>query len=272
MNSLIQSLVSCTPVVDYFLNNEEMYRKQNNQVACQFINLIKAVKAENKRVNPAGVVAAVIRVTKQKYPNKRYGRGQEDSGECLHLFLDAIDDEELYQYFMHRYLVKTWCLDCVAVLSEKKDESCVINVYKLSGFMASSDSETLDKLNLHIKQNMSVLEDYKCNKCEGKRCCRIYQLVKSPTVLTIMFNKFIKKSVIPFSQTLEFPSATGGELNYKLVSQIEHIGNARGGHYISISLRNFDRRIVSFLGNDMAVKPMQMRPTGNSYILFYCKS
>jgi ubiquitin C-terminal hydrolase len=148
----------------------------------------------------------------------------------LTLFLDAIDNADLYKLFMHKYNVTLWCITCSKIISKQIDESCIMRVpIHLSGLI-SENSNRVPPLNSHILQYVSELDDYTCSDCKLKKCCRIYQLTNAPTIITVQFNKFYEKTDIKFPMLLHFPSSNT-TLKYMIVSQIEHMGTRHGGHY-----------------------------------------
>lgn len=286
LNSFLQSLMSCTSLTTFFLENEEKFSNEENKVAMEYIKLLKIVsntKSYSDIIDPSGVFREVIIAIKKKYPHKLFGDGQEDSGEGLHLFLDSINSEELYKFFMYKYVVKTWCLTCVKQISEREDKSCIIEIPPhLSGLVVNDDSENvkgIDPLIDHIRQYISVLDDYTCSECKLQKCCRIYQLASAPEIIVIMFNKYYKKLNITFPPELSFPSSNDTTLNYRMVAKIEHSGSMRGGHYWANCYRDGESQpdhdkktkpkkdIYSL--NDMIVSPGTMIPTSESYIVFY---
>ena len=283
LNSFLQSLMSCTSLTEFFLENEEKFTKEENKVALEYIKLLKAVgdsKSYSDIINPVGVFREVIIATKKKFPDKHFGRGQEDSGEGLHLFLDAIDSKELYKFFMYKYVVKIWCFTCVKQISEKKDESCVLEIptyfSKLDVNDDSEDVKDVDPLNAHIRQYISVLDDYTCPCCKLQKCCRIYQLAHAPEIITIMFSKFYEKSNIEFPPVLSFPAINDTTLEYKMVAKVEHSGGRGGGHYWAHCYRDGEpepggqepkKRMYEL--NDRTVNQGTNTPTRESYIVFY---
>ena len=223
-NSLIQSLLSCTAVTNFFLNKKNVYIRDNNKVALEYIKLINTIKCreETTIINPKQLLDSIISAVKIKYPNKDFGNSrQEDSGELFTLFLDIIDDPELYKYFMYKYLVKIWCFNCLKQITESVDKSCILEVsYNLSGFTIENKDFKSNKFNTHLYQYMTILNDYICPKCKRSNCCKIYQLTTSPDILVIMFNKFYKKDIINFSNTIQFPKKINQK---KILTAIEDI-------------------------------------------------
>lgn len=273
LNSFIQSLMSCTALTKFFMDNAEKFISTNNIVAIEYIKLLKTLKTtdiDDGVYNPVGIFNAIVAVTKKKYPNKQFGAGQEDSGEGLHLFLDAIDDKELYSLFMYKYLVRTWCISCVEIISEKKDESCILSMPpNFSNMHLEVGNDKSNLFNEHIRQNVSVLTDYKCSKCQSQKCCRIYQLARAPPIIVVMFNKYVRKSKVEFTPNIKFPSVDGF-LNYRLVATIEHSGGTGGGHYWSNCFREGPGSLKKMYSlNDRTISRGSEEPTVNSYIVFY---
>lgn len=277
-NSLIQSLLSCTAVTDFFLNKRYKFIRDDNKVALEYINLININKSSrgSSIIDPKKLLDSIISAVKIKYPNKNFGNSrQEDSGELFTLFLDIIDDPELYKYFMYKYLVKIWCFDCLKQIAETVDKSCILEVsYNLSGFTIKNKDIKSNKFNTHLYQYMNILNDYTCPKCKNTNCCKIYQLTTSPDILVIMFNKFYRKDIINFPNTIQFPKkntqsmiteSDKKHINYKLVSIINHSGSQNGGHYWANCLRN--ESVYNL--NDSNVSIGSFTPTRESYMLFY---
>lgn len=284
LNSFLQSLMSCTSITEFFLKNEEKFIKEENKVAIEYIKLlnnVKKAKSYKDIINPVGVSQEILKFAEKRKDNVKMGHGQEDSGEVLTLFLDAIDSKELYEFFMYKYSVKIWCLTCIKQISEMKDESCILEVPPhFSGLIVDDDSEDVkaDPLNAHIRQYISVLDDYTCAHCKMQKCCRIYQLASAPEIITVMFNKFYKKSNINFPQSLSFPSFNSSIINYKMVAKIEHSGGLGGGHYWAHCFRKGGPEQVSndplsskimYALNDSTVSKGTNKPSEESYIVFY---
>lgn len=289
LNSFIQALMSCTSATVFLLENEDRFRHEKNLTAMSYIDLIKSVQNADTGVviNPKPVFDAIIAATRKRDPTKIFGAGQEDSGEGLALFLNAIDDDGLYALFMYTYVVKRICLNCNNIISESIDKSCFLEVpQSYSGIIINEKQKTMDPLNLHIMQNMSILQDYKCPQCKekGNRFCTIYQLSKIPEIIVVTFNKFFKKNISHYPDILLFTSTNGNDLEYKLVSTIEHMGGGGGGHYWANGIRESKTQgdiksdtwdsepLVKsdvFKFNDRVVSQGSFSPTQNTYILFY---
>lgn len=305
LNSFVQSLLSCTSITRFFLDNRDRYTTSNNKVALAYIKLIDALIAfrdlrgitrpgndpellevynkiqlkNNNFSRPvtlsgSGIFHEIMSIIKSKYPNKKFGAGQEDSGEGLTLFLDAIDDPKLYDQFMHNVQARIYCTYCKKDISANNDKSCIFEVpQKLLGFSVNPDSEPVefeDPLNMHIRQSISMLNDYKCPECKNNKCFIIYSLAGTSSLITVMFNKFMSKKNISYPPDIYFPIDSGKFIQYKAVASVEHSGHGGGGHYWAKCLRrNINNGVNIHELNDARVSASDMEPCRESYIIFY---
>lgn len=275
LNSFVQALMSCTSINKYFLNNEQRFIEEKNDVAICYTNLIKQAITHKKTqdrgsfvLDPVSLFNIIILKTREKYPNKKFGMGQEDSGEGLHLFLDAIDDKTLYKLFMHQYIAKIWCLGCKNMISESIDDAVMLEVYQKYNPIKSDNITNQHPLNNHVFQYLSPLPDYKC-LCGKQKCCTTYQISSAPEIITIMFHKFHQKINLDFPEFMYFPS-NKGYLKYKIVAKIEHSGGTSGGHYWTHGLRTIGMRQSMVILNDTSCEQKgNVLPTANTYIIFY---
>jgi uncharacterized UBP type Zn finger protein len=291
LNSVIQSLLSCTVITKFFIDKETYFTNAKNIVAIEYIKLIKQLQQHTPDfskslsnplpviLNPLNLFNSIVYVARQKDPSSEFGNGQEDAGEGLLMFLDTINNKELYSLFMYRYSVKLWCLTCSKKISNTTDESCVFEIPNQCVEFPQTDDEynTDSALNNHLRQYISKLDGYICKDCSEEHCCTIYQLSYAPEVLTIMFNKFFTKSNIDFPQTMVFPAVTGKKRNYKLVSKIEHSGSQNGGHYKSHCYRTaiqfiggvYNKKKDIYVLDDTSVGVGNIEPSLDTYIIMY---
>lgn len=254
-NSFIQSLLSCSSVSEFFLTNSN---RLVNPLAREYINIINTMRNDNSNsiYNTAPLHKAFIDQVRIKYPEKKFGTGQEDTGECMHLFLDIINEPVLNNIFTHMSLCTIWCNICRKTINEKSDESFLFEIPALLDSKIGIED--------YVKQSGAKISDYKCIDCKKNECVRIYQLSKISEVFIIMFNKFKSKSTINFPNTMVFNSKTG-PITYSVVSTIEHIGQ-KYGHYTANCLR---KGKLFYLLNDSNVSPGRSTPVPNTYVVFY---
>jgi ubiquitin C-terminal hydrolase len=247
LNSFIQALMTCTSITKFFLDEEQRFINEKNTVAIEYTRLLKQALDKNhpQILSALNVFREIVNVLKRKNPNRTFGRGQEDTGEGFTLFLDAIDCPKLYKFFMYKYAVKIWCGGCKKQLSDTSDESCLLEIAHYNP-MSSTDNENTKShiLNQHIRQYVSMLTGYTCKYCKGQSCCTTYQLIRAPEIITVMFNKFRKKTNMDFPKKMFFPAITGPPLHYKAVAKIHHSGGMSSGHYWTHALRVINKNYV----------------------------
>lgn len=265
-NSLLQGLFSCTSLTHLMTTNSDVINRNNltktySMVLKQFLNdkQTGSKSTTNAKYSPIIWNAFMAQLKKTK-KYARFGRGQEDASEGLTLLLDAFESPEVDRLFEHRYILNTICNLCNNLSGKQIDEAFICEVHKLE----LKDVSLMD----HIKGHRPMIDDnYKCTKCHlkgDKRQIRILAMV--PEVFLVQFKKYDRKWNMEFPQYLSF---NNGDLKYKLVSQTEHSGSQRGGHYWSRSLRSVESNSKVMELNDMGVKPAMFQPTPNTYMAWY---
>lgn len=238
-------------------------------------------------ISPINVFRSMVEVYRAKNTQSKnaqsFGIGQEDSGEALHIFLDAINDPELYKMFTCKYKVSVCCRKCRHISNPVPDKLCIIDVpndFQEMTIISNSQHKTTHKdnkevpcFNEHLKQYTSGVGDYRCAECKTVGSCfRFHQLCHAPSVIVIMFNKFYNKKNIRFTPVIQFPGINNDIIKYSLIAKIEHSGGMRGGHYWANCLRSSPgdkNKLDVFTLNDTTISPGTMSPTPNSYVLFY---
>lgn len=279
-NSCIQACLSCTSLTEYLMSNEQRYVGENNIVVVEYIKLIKKNMTEHCSVvlDPTDLYNAFMQTKANSQTSSTFGQSQEDAGEGLLLFLETMNDPDVYKYFTYRYLVKIWCVDCDSECSRSTDESCILEIPLQYDKMIIRDDDLSvgvntsanDDINEYIRQHIAVLEDYSCEKCGSQNCRRIYQLTRAPDVIIIMFNKFYGKKEISFSDRIKFASSDGGGLIYKHIVNIEHSGGIGGGHYwVQCHRRKQTGTCDMYNINDEHATIGSRTPTAYTYIAMY---
>jgi uncharacterized UBP type Zn finger protein len=267
LNSLIQSLVSCTIFNEYILKNQEKFIKEQNRLVISFIKIISdniVNRNSNKYSNENIIILQeLIRIKRKENENFQFF-GQQDVSECLAFIIESMNDTGILRLFYHKYKCDILCQDCKKIKSIQDDIS-----YQ---FEMSMDMN-LSLLSKNIRIMISPLIDYKCDNCnENKNIYKINRLMYIPPILIINLNKYFNKQIFEFTKNLTFHN---DEINkkyiYKLVSVIEHMGNQYSGHYISKSIKmDIDEKQEKiYLCNDHMYSESNLNPTIGSYLLFY---
>ena len=260
-NSFIQAMLSLPSVTAFFLENEE--RLKSNPVATTYIRFLRHVLSikNSESVNPLELFRMFVIAIRKKNPHSTFGSGQEDADEALTLFLDSIDDPDLYKIFMSTYNLSVFCSDCTVSSRIKSDNSCVIEI------TPGASAEILP-ISEKIKRYTVTCPGYKCPKCERSNResppQTLYRLCNVGNVITILFLKYNIAGAISYQQTIELPG-NDGVLTFKLVAIIEHSGSTSGGHYWSRCLRTGGFALL----NDSSVGQGDDSVRSESYILFY---
>lgn len=254
-NSLVQSILSCHALVDYFKHASVENRNPLWLTVHKFIT--------------TGSNSVVEIINELKNTTTGFGNGQEDAGEGFHLLLDRMKDKEFDNIIMHRYDNDIWCSKCnsTSPISDPPSFPIVVPanwkdyIYE---FVDDEKTEYTCALNQYLRHHVTRLDmTTKCGVCNIKgNCIAVTQLVYAPPVMIITKGG---KFPLEFPPLLKFPNLGGHPLQMKLVALIEHTGTAAGGHYITNGIRN--GKIYSM--NDSNISDGTLVSTPSSYIGFY---
>jgi len=265
LNSIIQSLTSCSIFNEYMLTNKEKFITDNNTLAVYFINIISSNlnNSSNTIINEnINILKEIIRL-KRKNNNKFNFLGQQDVSECITFIIESLNDNNIYKMFYHKYKCDILCSNCKYTSSIQDDISYQFEI---------SMNEKINILSKNIRLNISQLVDYKCEQCKNiNNCNKINRLQYIPPILIINLNKYFNKELYDFKKNLIFYNDDiKKKYIYTIVSIIEHGGNQFSGHYISKSIKKSENnKIKAYLCNDSHYIESNLNPALNSYLLFY---
>ena len=284
-NTLLQSLMSCSSVNQYFLIHEHVFKQKNNTLALLYIDLLKKNlnnQGKNQKVfQSSNILTQLIISYKKKNPNIGHiGMGQEDIGEFLIFFLDALDNKYIEKLFIHKYQCDILCTKCKTINNIPNDLS-----YQFEIPLDTSDSYEIEYLHKeknstinisnYIRNNISNISGQTCSKCKNSNSMvKMSRLKFIPTILVINFNKYRQKKLFKFPKFIEYiNNKLKKKYIYIIVSSAEQSGNLMGGHYICKATRKvFNENNIStksYLFNDISFQEYPIEPTLNSYIVFY---
>lgn len=260
-NSLIQSIFSCTSIISFLIKNEH---NDHNEIISKLIDILK-MQINETHINTYSLLEALS--------SDSFGERQEDASEGFLLLID----NELNKFFKHTYRINTYCSECKRVVNsntntelfisipalEKKNIRGIEYLYNEYSQELLGEDHSLGALNRYIKQT-KVITDKPCNNCNNKKCVDIYQLETLSEVLVLLFKKYSKKNIIEFPPVMTFKTKNG-VMRYKLVSQIEHKGRQRSGHYYTKCLRKEGYMLI----DDLNTKQSSPKPTPQTYMVFY---
>ncbi len=281
-NSLIQTLLSCTSITEYLLENKENFK--NNSFLKIYIKLIekyKDIKTDNYTIENMNLLLFSNFLKKLKQKKINFGFDQEDSGELLLLLLEVINDKYIYNLFMHKYRCNIYCRDCKNMINISNDVNTFfeMNIDEINNnFLKSEIDCNLDNLNKYVRNNYSELENYKCNNCHVyDDCIKINRLILTPTIIIINLNKYSKKGEYTYPLQLIFKNKKQQNIYYyNLISTINHSGNQNFGHYVTKTIRkkiedskSEDFKSDIYLLNDTSYEVSNFDSNLNVYLLFY---
>jgi len=259
LNSIIQSLTSCTIFNEYMVVNRDNFVKKGNKMAISFINIILNNNNENENIN---ILKEIIRL-KRKENDKFNFLGQQDCSECISFIIESLDDNNILKMFYHKYQCDILCKNCNKMSNVQDDISYQFEI------PMNSNIQVLSK---NLRLSISQLPGYKCEGCKNEgNVVKFNRLFYIPPIVVINLNKYFNKQLFHFKKILVFNhEELQQKYIYSLVSIIEHGGNADSGHYVSKSIKkNNDNSYSTYLCNDSHFHNSNLEPSMNSYLLFY---
>jgi ubiquitin C-terminal hydrolase len=283
-NSLIQSLLSCTSFIQTVLdvgieqgmdkdkghNHGSLASNELWQVLFFICNQITEDIPKWSANYSVAIWRMFMKEIKKQKKQIMFGKGQEDTHEALLLFLDCLESKnhtEISKLFQHRYRHYITCPECKH-RHEAESETGSIRMISYVNEKDSTDKKLIDFLRSH--KSMTD-ENHICENCNFKGIKKMqYSLTMLPEIFIILFKKYDKKWQSNRPETLAFTTLDkhgNKDMNYQLVSQIEHSGGQGGGHYWARSLRKDGVNIL----NDMQATHEGPWQSGepNVYVAFY---
>ncbi len=277
-NSLLQSLLSCTALIQELASNKsnDELLKLFNYLINKFIVLAKYPVPEHieeiQRLGPLSWRAMIQKLARKSPEFAHFAMGQQCAAEGFSLLLQSIEEHHNIQnLFMYRRRNKLFCPDCKSCFSQVDEMQNIFEV-EPQAIVTASKSKNLNEFLLN--QHETVDADCVCSKCgvRGEKQ-KTSTLVMIPEILFVMSKKYKYEEgrgekldvYTDFPETLIFNAKKGLELKYEAVAQIEHFGGLNGGHYYAIC----KRKGGWFCLNDTHVAPAKFEPTNNTYIVLY---
>lgn len=299
MNSVLQCLTYCPPLVNYLMFSENEHSKSpcsNFCMACHLLtNMRRCFQSAGGVVKPLEIAQRLKSVAK----HFQLGR-QEDAHEYLRHAIDSMCRNSVSQYESRHPPLK---------LDASSKETTAFN-HIFGGYLRSqvtclqckSRSNTYDHFMdfmLDIKNVITIekaLEKftkaeelqnenaYKCPKCKKKgQATKRFSVHQPPNVVTIQlkrfeFNRFSGKITkhIQFPENMDLrpymSDTTGARLMYKLNAVLVHLGySCNSGHYFCF-VRNSNNHWYRMDDERVAPVPVNQVLAQNAYILFYVKT
>lgn len=283
-NSLIQSLLSCTSFIQTILdvgysqnmdkptghNKGSLASNELWQVLFYICSKLKSNPSDWSSTYSIAIYKMFMKEIKKQNKQTNLGNGQEDAQEALLLFLDCLETKthnDVSKLFQHRYRCFITCPECHNI-HEMNNLTGSIRIFS---YIDEQDSKNHTLNNFIRSHNGETDDKHICTNCDFKGIKKIrYVLTMLPEIFIVLFKKYNKKWISNRPESLSFVTNTkynNKNMNYMLVSQIEHTGNRDGGHYWCRSLRQDGIYVL----NDMNITEEKHWQSGepNIYIAFY---
>ena len=245
LNSIIQCLLSCNLFVKYIVKIREEFSKKKNQLGEAFLKLIlKNAKKDPETPYMSMEINKIMNIN-----------GQQCAAEML---LKLIEDLKIEKLFEQKIEKSFYCMNCNKIVSLKNDILYIHNY--------SPEDNTKNDFNKIINNNFTNIDDYDCPKCKKKTKLIILNILENVSnIFVISFNKYIKKDIIDFPETLIL---TNKKHKYQLVGIINHHGNIMSGHYWTEIKRNNE---FFNIDDSSVTKIDKYNILKDNFILFYEK-
>ncbi len=263
-NSLLQCLLSS----HYFVNTIKLL-KSDNEIVKSLQLLISSVEGSSEQVHSSSAILRALLVALRDKEPKRFkalASGQQCSAEGFTLLLDYIDDKTLNSVFNHRYEEQVvWVSNSDKVESKIISHNNQFEIFDEAGLKANGLSE-------YIRYNETPIDEYKSERADAdtapdKKYKRLYILRYLPKVVVLLLNRYYKKARnISLPEEFTIPSCQfDGNLVYKKIAEVDHMGSPSSGHYVSKVLR----KNIAYMCNDATHVPYRLGTSPNTYMTFY---
>ena len=157
---------------------------------------------------------------------------QHDSCETMLCVIDTLYEEFKCTNFKSNYIEDIFDFKLKCDLKCNNCGHVIVNDYNQRNISIESNSVSVQE-SLNNYFNDECMEDYKCEKCKEKQCCKSYKICKIPHVLIVNINSYdiygekvaLKTNI---EDTLKFH-----DKNFELRSALCHHGSSHNGHYTS---------------------------------------
>lgn len=193
-------------------------------------------------------------ILKNRYIPIKFFMGQQSASEGL-VFLLAHKklEEEIERFFKMRIRTQITCQDCKYCRE--------ISDYRIHATIFNEDALKNEGIVSALRSQKENLKDYKCEKCKSNKIEKCESLRKAPKVITIIFNRYKIRNLLDYPDDFKM-----SKHDYKLKSQVIHMGSLNGGHYVAQGMRK--SRIYCF--DDSSFNEIsKFTKNGNVYMVFY---
>lgn len=269
LNSMMQVFFSCSALNQYMFENKQKFldaAHKGRPLGMMYIKLLEenGILWNGKKVTRIedttftvrqGTVAPILReIIESRKRNNSTNNLLHHHQECYHegltYFIEALSDIDsaIEDLFSIRYKMAVHCRVCKTTKEGPQEKpNFYFALFEEDPILQGSlDSKV--RIEDYIKRHVHIPEDYKCDKCKAMNKVitdakgvktvapniqQVYRLARISSIIILIFNKYDEKKMKYFPDSLDFSSKEGSHLHYELISQVEHYGNMRGGHYLT---------------------------------------
>jgi len=275
MNSLLQAIISCKSLCQYFLSSDALKEADLGNTAKELSTLIRCYREgsganESVKDKSLDVLKALIRDLKDKKKTINWMEsGQQSCSEGLVLILEMLSNKKIDALFYHIYEIKTICNNTNENVSTVRDTNNIFYLWEFTEqkLLESSLEEMILSYTEEHKEEY-IPDDYKEKHKEGYTYKKVYKLRRIPNIVIIALNRYKSPRNSNLKLPLEFtiPSNKGTNMVYTKIAEIDHLGSLHsGGHYVCRCKRN-DK---VFLFNDISFKEYKFGTLASTYLTFY---
>ena len=269
-NSMLQCLLNCNPLVNYFLNHR--YKGTNKHVL-KFGNVVKLYWTDEQNIiQPTNTLKMLC-----AWAPQFEGFRQQDSHEAYLCFIEGLHQCLKEEYTGTRYNICIQDKDARNQWNEEKS-SIITEIFmgQLKVTVDDTHYETFRSLEVSTAVDTTVealvFDFFKPEQTQDSKLTIKRRIKYPPLVLPIVIKQFFRKNTVEFKEHLDltwYVDEPFKKVYYKLYGIIVHGGNRNGGHYISMTrwndqwYENNDSRVTEINFEDV--------PKNNIYMLFYIR-
>ena len=268
LNSLLQALIS-----------SETFRKSikessDESVTIQqlrtFIQLFE--DKEDISLSSTLILKALVSDLAKRKHKIDMGFGQQSSSEGLVLILDVISNTT-HHCFDHIYEDSIECIQTGDTVSKIRSTNNIFYIFDEETLLEKGLRNFLLSHSTDLDSGF-IPDDYKKEHQPDYTYRRHYTLRRMPNVVVIALNRYMtngkqskeRNPEIKLPDTFTMPHVRKGEIVYKKIAEIDHIGRSTlGGHYVARAKRDDN----SYLFNDEHVQLHRLETCPTTYLTFY---
>jgi ubiquitin C-terminal hydrolase len=285
LNSMMQVFFSCSALNQYMFENKQKFLEaahKGQPLGLMYIKLLEEngimwngqnvtrVKDQAFTVRQGTVVPILREIIASRRRNNSSSNLLHHQQECYHegltYFIEALSeiDSAIEDLFSIRYKMNVHCKVCKKSKEGPQEKPNFYFALFEEDPILQGCLDSKVRIEDYIKRHVHIPEDYKCENCNAVNAVitdesgtktinpniqQIYRLARISSIIILIFNKYDEKKMKYFPNALDFTSKEGSHLHYELISQVEHYGTMRGGHYLTKCRRPTPKMLGAHIQN-----------------------